>query len=690
MKSALLILVLSFTANALYGQFLFSLNSDDGEVANNVAVDAQGNSFIVGIFGETLDVDPSENVVELTNQTIGNATTVSDILVASYDPSGDLRFAFNLPVQALAYNAGRGLAIDSEGNVYVTGQLTGIADMDPSAGVFTIGSVDSQNSMFLASYTNNGQFRFALEIKNTGAPGVLGDFDIEIDDNDNLYISGLFLGTVDFNPGSGVNLLEADGVYQTFLVSFTDSGDFRFARNMGFEAIVLGAVPDFKVTGNGDIFFVGQFGGSIDLDPGPGTFTITPTSGIYGAFVARYDSNGDFVSGFLFANKTFARLLITLDPNNNIYLAGFFVSGTVDFDPGFGNFEIYSYLTASFLVSYTQDGDFRFGFDLDVEPNNGQDVNQSLPYDLKSDYLGNIYISGSLQGTVDFDRGPAVFTLGTINLDDKDMYVASYSPEGDFRFASKVGTPGREEADDYRVAPKIAIGNNLKTYMTGAVDGGIEFNYFTGEYVMGIDATFTSSAIFLACFSQTGELGDRYPTICTTTTETINDNTIADNTVVVASNWIEASGAIEIGSNVYLQAQSFISLQPGFHAKSGSQLKIRVSSCSNNNAAREIPSRPATVFEEPLSSAKTETFSIYPNPASGQFSVRYTLAEPQKMSMGLRSIDGKIFQRWMQEEWRESGEWDFRIDANRLPAGIYALYFKTEKELVYKKLVISR
>ena len=91
------------------------------------------------------------------------------------------------------------IALDSFGNVYTTGSFIGTVDFDPGVGTFNLISLSYQN-IFISKLDASGNFVWA---KNIG--GALDDcgYSIFIDSSGNIYTTGVFWGTADFDPGLG-------------------------------------------------------------------------------------------------------------------------------------------------------------------------------------------------------------------------------------------------------------------------------------------------------------------------------------------------------------------------------------------------------------------------------------------------------------------------------------------------------
>src|SRR5674476_671097 len=109
--------------------------------------------------------------------------------------------------------------------------------------------------------------------KNMG--GASDDYvnSIAVDASGNVYTTGYFLGTVDFDPGAGTYNLTSAGGYDIFISKLDASGNFVWAKNMGGASDDRGT--SIAVDASGNVYTTGSFRGTADFDPGAGTYNLT-------------------------------------------------------------------------------------------------------------------------------------------------------------------------------------------------------------------------------------------------------------------------------------------------------------------------------------------------------------------------------------------------------------------------------
>jgi len=92
------------------------------------------------------------------------------------------------------YNNSTGIAVDSAGNVYITGFFRATVDFDPGRQTFELTSNGDMDA-FLCKFDPDGRFGWAV---TWGGYGRDQTSDIDIDDSGNIYVTGWFMNTVDF------------------------------------------------------------------------------------------------------------------------------------------------------------------------------------------------------------------------------------------------------------------------------------------------------------------------------------------------------------------------------------------------------------------------------------------------------------------------------------------------------------
>lgn len=304
-----------------YGNFIWAKSmggsSDDSGIF--LAVDRLGNSAITGIFSQSVDFDPGLETTTLTSA--GDW----DIYVSKFDPNGN--FLWSKRWGGTGRDIGDGLGFDSDGNLYSSGIFSGEVDFDPGLETSTLTSSGS-NDVFISKFDTSGNYLWA---KKFGGASTDGSTPISVDSSGNIYLSGDFSGTVDFDPTDGVLNLTAAGTKDNFISKLDSSGSHRWTKRIGSSgAEATGARTAIDSSGN--VFYTGDFTGTVDFDPGIDTSTLI-SSGLNDIFISKLDSSGNFLWTKAMGSSGADRgQAIAVDKSGNVYGTGYF-SGTADFDP---------------------------------------------------------------------------------------------------------------------------------------------------------------------------------------------------------------------------------------------------------------------------------------------------------------------------------------------------------------------
>jgi Beta-propeller repeat len=403
----------------------FDITGHMSATGTGVVTDAADNLYITGRFSdynhEGVDFDPGPGVYPLTTLEFS-----TEVYVAKYAPNGDIAWAVRLGVA----NADE-LAVDAAGNVLVAGDDyvskldsngtlawtshfdgtystsdRGLA-VDATGNVYAAGAVarsacciNVQYNTFVAKYDGaTGEVLWSHEMPFGSIDGATA---VAVDGSGGVHVVGTFGGTVDFNPGSGTfNLKSRDG--SGYVWKLNTNGVFVWAKN--FE----GAVSDIALDSSG-IYMTGTFSGRSDFDPTQGRFLLTSAGGT-DVFVSKFSTAGTFQwakrMGGSDQDGLYGGLAITLDTMSNIYLTGGFYSPTADFDPGPGTYNLSNHGVASsdvFVVKLTSAGNFDWAV-------SAGSTNADYGYGVAVDSAGNVYVTGSVSGTVDFDPGTGIYEL---------------------------------------------------------------------------------------------------------------------------------------------------------------------------------------------------------------------------------------------------------------------------------------
>lgn len=424
-----------------------------------ITTDNLGNVYNTGSFSDTVDFDPGPEVHNLISTGI-------NAYIRKLDSDGNLIWVKQISGSGI--QRGYSIITDDSGNVYISGVFSETADFDPGPDIFNL--TNQQQVVFVLKLDDDGNFIWAQQLGGQVGATVAT---IELDDAGNIYIAGSFLGTVDFDPGLGEASHTSNGIWDIFIYKMDSDGIFIWVKTMGGEWIDFGV--DIEVDALGNLYTVGYFNETVDFDPGPDTFNLSTDSEDDNVFIQKLDANGNFIwVRQIGGNGDFISKALILDTFGNICITGFF-AGSGDFDPGpevaqltsNGNRDI-------FIQKLDTNGNFIWAKSF------GDGLDDYSEY-MTTDDDGSLFISGSFDGTVDFNPGSDDGNL--ISIGNRDGFILKLDLDGNFSWAERIGGPFD---DDGGAIVLDVFGNVINSGVfrsTVDFNPGAEINNLTAEGV---------------------------------------------------------------------------------------------------------------------------------------------------------------------------------------------------------------
>ncbi len=426
---------------------------------------------------------------------------------------------------------------DKNGNVYTTGSFDGSTDFDPGPAIFGLtsnGGVAGGEDIYITKLDPAGNFVWA---KSLGASsGVSSDrgLSVSVDGFGNVYTTGFFFGTVDFNPGVGNYPLTSQGSYDAFILKLNASGNFVWVKQIGGSGNDQGSSIITDSIGNS--FVTGYFNNIAIADPPSGTILNGTNSN--NAFICRIDSLGNFIWIRQFNNSE--GVSITSDKSFDIYATGYF-NNTVDFGLGAwqatmsavypneifilklsaqgvfkkvtkisgpflkvssiatdNSFNIYTmgslitnadfvYTAATYTLNNADSSGHLFISKLDSAYNlkwvkKFGSKNYDIPGSITADYSGNIYSTGEFTGVIDLDPGPGSYTLAPQN--NRLCFISKLDSAGNFIWAAKSGGQKSLSNALFTIGRSLIIDDLSNIYITGSLQGLNDFDITANVYNM--------------------------------------------------------------------------------------------------------------------------------------------------------------------------------------------------------------
>jgi hypothetical protein len=409
--------VLSAGAQTVQFDWASGMGGADHEHPNSIAIDKDGNVFTTGSFRGTVDFDPGTATYPLT------AADEADAFITKLDANG--AFLWAKTYGGTRNDWGHSLAVDTSGNVYVTGLF--VEKMD-------FGSVqlvsNGEEDVFIAKLDPNGNCIWA---KNIGSPGDEQGLSLDLDPWGNVIVIGnLAKGQVDMDPGPNDFTIDAGCV---FVLKLTNSGDFIWVKRI--EGLYLSETrgESVAVSNTGDIHIAGRYDYQVDFDPAQSGQLLTPVGGIGDAFVLKLDSAGNYAwAKTMGGPDEDAAFAVAVDQSGNVFAVGSFARtasfGPLTFSSNNNSLDI-------FITRLDAAGNFLW-----TKTVGGNWVERA--FGVAADVQGSVYVTGGFNTRVDFNPGtqPAdtFFLEASLTSWSSYSYVMKLDSAGDFAWAQSFGS----------------------------------------------------------------------------------------------------------------------------------------------------------------------------------------------------------------------------------------------------------
>jgi hypothetical protein len=537
-----------------------------GDRVYSVTVDISGNVYSCGDFQGTVDFDPGPGTFNMTS------FGAEDIFIRKLDASGNLVWV----KQIGGSNIDQALSIklDASNNILIGGWFYGTTDFDPGIGVSNQTSLGLAD-IFVCKLDASGNFVWA---KRMGSASSDEAWSIAIDASDNIYTTGGFQSTVDFDPGAGFSNLTSSGSIDVFVSKLDASGNFVWAKRIG--GTNAERAYGICLDNAGNVYSTGYFTGTADFDPGASTFNLISSAGSTDVFISKLDATGNFIWAKQMGGTGIDQgRSIAIDASGNVYTTGEF-SNTVDFDPGIGTLNLNSAGSLdAFISKLDASGNFVW-----AKSYGGTDADNS--YSVAINQHKNILTTGSFSSAVDFDPGSGTFSLSSFTA-AQDVYVNKLDSLGNFIWAGQMGGSSAE------VAFSIAIDINDYFYFGGYYFATADFDAGTGVSNLNATGSFDS---FVAKYANCSSVPTTPGSISGTTTiceGTSNTYSISSVSGATSYTWTLPGG--------WSGTSATNSITTTANATSGSVSVTANNACGSSSAAslaisvNTIPSIPGAI-----------------------------------------------------------------------------------------------
>lgn len=399
-----------------------------------IAVDQNGDIYVTGYTAGSLD---------------GQAKTQYGF-VLKYNTSG-VKQGIRLFGAANAVTGGNDIAVDPSGDIYVTGKTTGNLDGQTKTGGY---------DAFVSKYDSSGVNQWTrllggASLYERGSSTTVG-FGIAIDPNGNCYITGY----TDANLDGRIISRPKD----VFVAKYSSSGVKQWTKLLGASDPYIQSGTGIAVDKNGNCYVTGNTRGKLDGQ------MLTGDSDV---FVIKLDSTGmkQWTRLLGVARSRTMGLGIAVDSSDNCYVTGH-TGGKLNGQPKTGAVDL-------FVIKHNSSGARQWTRLLGsnaLSETGRERVTEGRS--IAIDASGNPYVTGWTNGNLD----------GLHLTGSHDVFVIKYDPSGVNQWTRLLGlTDASAEVND------IAVDKNGNCYVTGDVEGQFDGQTITGKKDAFVTARFNQN-----------------------------------------------------------------------------------------------------------------------------------------------------------------------------------------------------
>ena len=689
-------------------------------------IDDNGNTYITGSFQSNSYFDSK---IILDSKTLV-CTDNKDAFLAKYDIDGNLVWTTNIG-SGNNIQKGRSIALQSNGNISLIGLFKEEINFgDPSSPTETL-SANGFKNFWYANFDNNGNYLNSVHFKCSSN---LSDINsINVDNSNNIYISGIFTDTIIVETDTIVSKGQRDVI----IIKLDKFGNVVWVKDFGGKLDDRTYCSTLDV--NDNLYLSGYFQDTLFFDA-----EMLTSNGGYDIFISKLNENGTVLWATSSGGSSNDYALDVLINNNDVLISGSF-AGTMQI-----NGDI---LTSSSITNQDAFLGFYNGI-TGVEQSATQILSTSYEAedrasDIAVDNLGNIYIAGYFKSDFLYI---GIETIINTSSGNKDVFIAKYGCFDELSFTSKpvscvdgsgipismdgeatvtpIGSPGPftynwsnggttqtitgldigtytvTVTDNYACS---VIGSTTVSYLphvssvitfishvscSGWDDGVAIVTPSNGNppysYAWSsghTDSTATNLAIGTYYVTVTDQCLNNY-----TSTVLIEMNSIEIiGTFVTCTQKFQCTGAITVNATGGALPYTYI-WNNGETTQTITNLckapyKVTVTDANGCQTANDNIVIPFCKSSVPVNKFSSEIISLYPNPASTEIKININDIIEESFEVSIINVVGKTVSQLSNSNLNSN---NIKIDVSNFEEGIYYIRIKYKESIILKKVIIMR
>ncbi len=526
-------------ANAQVPQWVNTNSSESTSYVIKLLNLNNGNIAVAGYFYDSLNTDFSglqQNMFYVTD------SGSRDIFIGEYALDGSMVWSKQLT--GTADKTITDLKTDNQGNIYMWGYYKTSIVFETTPTPIQLSKSSTRVDAFIAKFSPMGTTLWAKTL--VGTTGDNYTKSMAIDPSNNIYLTGSFQKTVDFNPDPNTSALitsSSSNQNDAYVLKLNQNGIYQWVKILKLNSLNGGVgIEGIGLDNSNSIFLTGTFRGTVDFDPGPDTTLVSVvTTNAPDGYVMKMSSSGVLSWVNRLGSSALENMsALAMKSNGNVVVAGK-AANQVSVS-AVHNEVIYQNSTAGKLIlyaaEYDTDGNHVKGAVLESTENSNSTAFNNVT-DLYIDADDVTHIVGWFRQSIDLNPDTTIVNYVTHN-GGGDFFYASY--DNNFNLLNGFSIGG--SSDDYSstVIKDTAGGILLGGYFRGACDFHPDTN-FNVVYNSINNAPNMFFARYDVCSPMFTILN---PQICEGENYMLPDSSYADTSVVFSATYTAINGCDSI------------------------------------------------------------------------------------------------------------------------------------------------
>ncbi|MEO8149561.1 MAG: T9SS type A sorting domain-containing protein [Bacteroidia bacterium] len=266
------------------------------------------------------------------------------------------------------------------------------------------------------------------------------------------------------------------------IAKYDKNGNFKWIKRI--ESTTLGYIQCYQINvdGNGNIYLVGNFSGTIDVDPDTGSYLLNGGR----TFISKYDSLGNLLfAGQIVGSQCVAPYGFDSEDDGTFYLAGSISCGSANFSLNGGTNILSSSVYKPFIVKYNPDGSVNYSKLLQSA---GGSACNDFAGKIKIDQDKNLWVTFSTCVSFDYSSIGTYLPAGDV--------IAKYDSLGNLILAKWICS----WSVDHTIY-NINCDVNNRVVISGGLHTTIDANPDSGTYILNCNS---GNQSFYIIFDSTG------------------------------------------------------------------------------------------------------------------------------------------------------------------------------------------